>query len=190
MDLAPVIFSGMARHMIEKVFLPQLLRGFTNRIFFKKLTPGFAESSVLDLLKKEGWDKLNLFDLIRAEKLDNALTMEILNSLKIGFVTLVDVLSKIDKVLDKTYLDLLEYLGMYNELERVRKAIEIEKTLAAARVAGKTLEKGLFKYLHVMVSLIRRHFLLIIMFLLSISVATGIIIKMKRKKKVGSKEQG
>lgn len=188
MDLAPVIFSGMARRMIEKVFLPQLLRGFTNRIFFKKLTPGFAESSVLELLKKEGWDKLNLFDLIRAEKLDNPLTMEILNSLRIGYVTLVDVLSKIDKVLDKTYLDLLEYLGMYNELERIKKAIEIEKTFAAARVAGKTLKKGLFKYLHDMVSLISKRPLPVVVFLLSIAVSTMLIIKMKRKKKAGSKE--
>jgi hypothetical protein len=182
MDIAPVVFSSVARHMIENVFLPQVLRGFTNRIFFKKLTPGFAESSVLELLKMEGWDKLNLFDLLKAEKLDNPLLIEILNSLKIGYVTLVDVLSGIDTVLEKNYLDLLGYLGMFNEVERVKNAIEMEKTLAAAKAAGKTFKKGLFKYLSDLLSRIGKWPLIILALTLSVTITIGIIRKIKNKK--------
>jgi hypothetical protein len=188
MDIAPVIFSSMAKHMIENVFLPQVLRGFTNRIFFKKLTPGFAESSVLELLKMEGWDKLNLFDLLKAEKLDNPLMVEILNSFKIGYVTLVDIPSRIDRVLDKSYLHLLGYLGMYNEVERVKKAIEIEKRLAVATAAGKTVKIGFLKYLNNLFSRIGKRPLIILALALSITVTIGIIVKMKRKKKTHSKK--
>lgn len=152
MDIAPVILSSVAKRMIEDIFLPQVLREFTNRIFFKKLTPEFAESSVLELLRMEGWDKFSLYDLLKSLQLDNAVLVEVLNALKIGYVTIVDVLSKIDSVLEKNYLDFLKYLGMPDEVERVRKAIELEKAATAAIASGKTAKRDFIKSLYIALS--------------------------------------